>query len=165
MATESYDKLILMWSDGRYKVIAPPEKFFADKTLLYCAKADRDRVMTVIYAADGFTYVKRFTTGGTILDKEYLVAYCYPDNIDPEKDYGYPPLPAQDWVTMNGVPIQTTVTVPANSQVEVPIELSIPENALVPNQKWEFWISAMELNQQGMVQVRYCQRWLVTMRD
>jgi topoisomerase IV subunit A len=38
--------------------------------------ADRDTVYTLVYTDgdSGFTYIKRFTTGGTILDKEYRCA-------------------------------------------------------------------------------------------
>ena len=70
----SYDKLALVWEDAGYKVVQPPEKVFVDKTLLYCGKADRDRVMTIIYTLDRITYMKRFTFGGTILNKEYRCA-------------------------------------------------------------------------------------------
>jgi topoisomerase IV subunit A len=39
----SLDKLILLWADGRYKVMPPPEKLFVDQNILYCAVFDRDR--------------------------------------------------------------------------------------------------------------------------
>jgi topoisomerase IV subunit A len=70
----SYDKLLLVWKDGRYKMLAPPEKLFVDKTLLHCGKYDRDQVFTVVYSADQLTYLKRFTPGGAILNKEYSCA-------------------------------------------------------------------------------------------
>lgn len=72
LSCSSYDKLFLMWKDGTYKVIQPPDKFFVDKHLVYCAKADRNRVMTMVYTYEDLTYIKRFKVGGTILDKEYL---------------------------------------------------------------------------------------------
>ncbi len=68
----SYDKLALIWADGRYKVIPPPEKMFVDHTLLHAGKADRDKIFTMVYTAQGLTYVKRFALGGAILSKEYL---------------------------------------------------------------------------------------------
>ena len=72
----SLDKIVVAWQDGRYKVVPPPEKMFVDDTMLYCKKADRDRVMTVIYTSEdyGFTYIKRFSFGGWILNREYRFA-------------------------------------------------------------------------------------------
>jgi topoisomerase IV subunit A len=64
------DRLILMWKDGRCKVIAPPEKLFVDSTLIYCAILDRERVLTVVYELDFFTYYKKFTLGGLITNRE-----------------------------------------------------------------------------------------------
>ncbi|MCK5849800.1 MAG: DNA topoisomerase IV subunit A [Kiritimatiellae bacterium] len=68
----SYDKVLLIWRDGRYKVLPPPDKLFVDKNLLYCAKVDRKQIFTLVYTADALSYIKRFTIGGTILNKEYL---------------------------------------------------------------------------------------------
>lgn len=68
----SLDKIALIWKDGRYKVMYPPERLFVDNNLLYCAKFDRDREMTLVYTQAPFTFLKRFTLGGAILNKEYL---------------------------------------------------------------------------------------------
>ena len=70
----SYDRVLLVWEDGRYKVVQPPETLFVDTSLLYCAKVDRDRLMTMVYTVDGVTYVKRFAFGGSILNKDYRCA-------------------------------------------------------------------------------------------
>ncbi len=72
----SYDKVIVASRDGRYRVMSPPEKLYVDGDLVYCAKADRERVYTIVYTEHdyGFTYMKRFKTGGFILDKEYRCA-------------------------------------------------------------------------------------------
>jgi topoisomerase-4 subunit A len=70
----SYDKLIVVTDEGKYRMIAPPEKFYAGKTLHYCSRFDRDKVMTIIYTDGMFTYMKRFSFGGTILDREYNCA-------------------------------------------------------------------------------------------
>lgn len=69
-----YDKLMLVWSDGRYRVVKPPEKMFVDKTLIYCDKFDRDKAFTAVYHHDLFVFLKRFTFGGAILDREYRYA-------------------------------------------------------------------------------------------
>ncbi len=66
-----FDKLLLVFRDGHYKVIEPPEKLFIGPDLLYCAIPERDRVMTLAYSDGDATYLKRFTFGGTILDKDY----------------------------------------------------------------------------------------------
>lgn len=71
----SLDKVLLVWGDGRYKMMPPPDKLFADKNLVHRALYERDRVMTVVYTAGGITYLKRFTFGGAIMNKEY---WCTP---------------------------------------------------------------------------------------
>ena len=77
----SLDKLIVCWEDGRYKVLPPPDKFFTDKNMIYCAIFDRDRQMTCVYTQKdhGFSYLKRFTFGGAIQNKEYRLA---PENSE-----------------------------------------------------------------------------------
>jgi topoisomerase-4 subunit A len=72
----SLDKLVCVWADGRYKVFPPPDKLFTDTTLLYCGTYNRDRVMTVVYAFEQITWLKRFTLGGAIMNKDY---YCAPE--------------------------------------------------------------------------------------
>jgi topoisomerase-4 subunit A len=70
-----FDKLLLVFRDGHYKVIELPEKMFVGPDLVYGAVPERDRVMTLAYTNRDATYVKRFTFGGTILNKEY---FCIP---------------------------------------------------------------------------------------
>ena len=70
----SLDKLIVVWKDGRYKMIPPPDKLFVNKDLVYCGLYDRDRVMTAVYVAGHANYYKRFTFGGAIQNKEYRIA-------------------------------------------------------------------------------------------
>lgn len=69
----SLDKLLVLWDDGRYKMIPPPDKFFVDKNLLLCQRYDREKEMLCIYTEKtyGFTYIKRFTFGGAIQNKDY----------------------------------------------------------------------------------------------
>jgi topoisomerase IV subunit A len=64
------DRLLLVWKDGRCKVVAPPEKLFVDSTLIYWAILERDRVMTAVYELDFFTYYKKFTVGGLLTNRE-----------------------------------------------------------------------------------------------
>jgi topoisomerase-4 subunit A len=76
LSCSSYDKLLLVWADGRYRVVSPPEKLFVDKNLLYCRPYDRDQVFTLAYNDSGITYLKRFTPGGVITQRDYR---CSPD--------------------------------------------------------------------------------------
>ncbi len=76
MDCTKFDKLLLVFKDGRYKVIELPEKLFIGPDLLFCSLPDRDRVMTIVYANREISCLKRFTFGGTILNKEYT---CLPE--------------------------------------------------------------------------------------
>jgi len=72
----SLDKIIVVWNDGHYKMMPPPDKFFVDKNYSYCQLFDRDKTFTAIYTEPhyGFTYIKRFAFGGAIQNKEYHLA-------------------------------------------------------------------------------------------
>jgi topoisomerase-4 subunit A len=74
MACSSLDRILLAWNDGRYKVVPPPEKLFVGQGLLVCDRYDRDKQYTTVFTQRdfGFSYMKRFTFGGIILNKEYL---------------------------------------------------------------------------------------------
>ena len=71
-----FDKLLLIFKDGTYKVIELPEKLFIGPDLYYCGLPERDRVFTLVYTNRDATYLKRFTFGGTILEKLY---HCIPE--------------------------------------------------------------------------------------
>jgi len=66
-----FDKLLLVFKDGHYKVIELPEKLFVGPDLVYCALPERDRIFTLAYTNREASYLKRFTFGGTILNKLY----------------------------------------------------------------------------------------------
>jgi topoisomerase-4 subunit A len=70
-----FDKLLLVFKDGHYKVIELPEKMFVGPDLVHAALPERERVFTLAYTNRDATYLKRFTFGGTILNKEY---FCIP---------------------------------------------------------------------------------------
>ncbi|MFA6172661.1 MAG: hypothetical protein WC701_03160, partial [Kiritimatiellales bacterium] len=70
----SLDKLIFVWDDGRYQMVPPPEKLFVDSNLQYYAIFDRDREMTCVYTHQRDTYIKRFTFGGAIMNRDYQLA-------------------------------------------------------------------------------------------
>jgi topoisomerase-4 subunit A len=71
-----FDKVILVFKDGTYKVTELPEKLFVGPELFYCGLPERDRVFTCAYTDRKASYLKRFTFGGTILNKAYL---CIPE--------------------------------------------------------------------------------------
>lgn len=74
MKCSSLDKLLFVWEDGRYQMMPPPEKLFVDGNLLSCSLFDRDREMTCVYTHQKATYIKRFTFGGTIMNRDYRLA-------------------------------------------------------------------------------------------
>src|SRR5438094_8196005 len=70
-----FDKLILVFKDGHYQVSELPEKLFVGPDLVHCGLPERERVFTLAYTNREATYLKRFTFGGTILNKDY---HCIP---------------------------------------------------------------------------------------
>lgn len=76
----SLDEILCLWKDGRFKKIQPPDKFFVDKDImaifLFQQEKDRDKEFICVYEEPlyGFAYVKRFTFGGLIRNKEYRLA-------------------------------------------------------------------------------------------
>ena len=71
-----FDKILLVFKDGTYKVTELPEKLFVGPELFYCGLPERDRVFTCAYTDRKASYLKRFKFAGTILNKAYL---CIPD--------------------------------------------------------------------------------------
>ena len=71
-----FDKLLLLFKDGHYKATELQEKFFVGPDLFSCALPERDRVFTCAYTDRNATYLKRFTFGGIIMNKEY---FCIPE--------------------------------------------------------------------------------------
>ena len=71
-----FDKILLVFKDGTYKVTELPEKLFVGPELFFCGLPERERVFTCAYTDRNASYLKRFTFGGTILNKAYL---CIPE--------------------------------------------------------------------------------------
>ncbi len=65
-----------MFKDGTYKVTELEDKLFVGPDLFFCGLPDRERVFTCAYTDRKASYLKRFTFGGTIMNKSYL---CIPD--------------------------------------------------------------------------------------
>jgi topoisomerase-4 subunit A len=71
-----FDKVLLVFKDGTYKVSELPEKLFVGPELFYVGLPERDRIFTCAYTDRNASYLKRFTFGGTIMNKAYL---CIPE--------------------------------------------------------------------------------------
>lgn len=96
-----FDKIIIVSKDGRYRVVELPEKLFVGPDLVYCGVPERERVFTLVYTNRDANYLKRFTFGGTIMNKEYFcipeksrILYFEPDT-PPELFFKYKPAPHQ----------------------------------------------------------------------
>lgn len=70
-----FDKLVLVFKDGHYQVVELAEKLFVGPDLIYCGLPERERVFTCAYTNREATFLKRFTFGGSILNKMY---HCIP---------------------------------------------------------------------------------------
>jgi len=96
-----FDRLLLVFKDGHYKLVELPEKLFVGPDLYYCGLPERDRVFTLAYTNRDATCLKRFIFGGIILNKEYFcipeksrILFLEPDT--PEQLYiRYKPVPHQ----------------------------------------------------------------------
>jgi topoisomerase-4 subunit A len=71
-----FDRILLVFKDGTYKVIELPEKLFVGPDLFHCGLPERERVFTCAYTNRNASYLKRFRFGGTILNKAYC---CIPE--------------------------------------------------------------------------------------
>ena len=72
-----YDRLLLIFSSGMYKVVPVPEKLFVGEELEYAAIFEKNVVFNIVYrdGVENLAYVKRFRSPKFILDKEY---YLFP---------------------------------------------------------------------------------------
>ena len=68
------DRLLLVWDNGRYQMIPPPDKLFVDKNVIYFAIFDREKVFTLVYSTENATFLKRFAFGGAIMNRDYNCA-------------------------------------------------------------------------------------------
>jgi len=110
-----FDKLIVVLKDGHYKVVELPEKMFVGPDLFYCGLPERDRVFTLVYTNRDATYLKRFTFGGTILNKEY---FCIPPKS--RILFFEPDTPAELYIRYKAAPYQKI-----NQQTCKPEELAV----------------------------------------
>ncbi len=68
-----YDKLLLIFKNGMYKVINVTDKLFVGHDLLWVNKLQQKLVFNIVYrdGRENRAYIKRFVTPKFILDKEY----------------------------------------------------------------------------------------------
>ncbi len=68
-----YDRILLIFSTGRYKVIPVTDKLFVGSELVYAAVVRKDTIFNVVYrdGRENQGYIKRFKSPKFILEKEY----------------------------------------------------------------------------------------------
>jgi topoisomerase-4 subunit A len=73
VSCSEYDKLLLIFTSGLYKIIPVSEKLFVGSDLVWLGKVDKDLIFNMIYrdGAENFAYAKRFNCPKFILEKEY----------------------------------------------------------------------------------------------
>ncbi len=70
-----YDKLLLIYKDGTYKVLNVTDKYFAGSELSWVGTVDEKLVFNVVYrdGEQNMSYIKRFKCPKFILEKEYAL--------------------------------------------------------------------------------------------
>ena len=73
VACSEYDRLLLIFAGGIYKVIPVSDKLFVGQELVWLGKVDKDLIFNMIYrdGAENLVYSKRFGMPKFILEKEY----------------------------------------------------------------------------------------------
>ena len=73
VSCSEYDKILIIYRDGRYKAIKVPEKIFVDHDVYWVGKVASRTIFNLLYreGSQNLTYIKRFNTPKFILDKEY----------------------------------------------------------------------------------------------
>lgn len=87
----------------------------------------------------------------------FTVDYRVPDNV--MEGYERPTSEVRDWVRFSE---KRPLLQPYETRI-VTIRLAVPSTAVVPGDKWEFWIGVMDQSQTGNIWTELCQRWLITM--
>ncbi len=139
-----FDKILLVFRDGRYKVIELPEKLFVGPDLVYAGLPERDRVFTLVYSTRDAVYLKRFTFGGAILDKEYhyvpegekcRVHFLAPDT-PPTLYIRYKPAPRQKINQQTCDPSQVEVRGPRTRGRQISIK-EVASITAAPTRGWD----------------------------
>ncbi len=112
-----FDKILMVFRDGHYRVIELPEKLFVGPDLEHCGLPNREQVFTMVYADRDATYLKRFTFGGFILDKDY---FCVPEGEKGKVLFFEPGTPETLYLRYKPAPHQKI-----NQQTCVPSEVEV----------------------------------------
>ncbi|MBI3418296.1 MAG: DNA topoisomerase IV subunit A [Verrucomicrobia bacterium] len=144
-----FDKLLLVFKDGHYKVVELPEKLFVGPDLVFCGLPERERVFTCAYTDRDASYVKRFTFGGTILNKEYR---CIPEKS--KVLFFEPDTPAELFIRYKPAPHQKVHQQTCNpSEVDVKSpktrgrQISIKDIASITSKPTRGWDESLPANQ------------------
>ena len=137
-----FDKILLVFKDGTYKVSELPEKLFVGPELFYCGLPDREKVFTCAYTDRNASYLKRFTFGGAIMNKAYLcipeksrILYFAPDT--PKVLYvRYKPAPHQKISQQTCEPEQVEVKSPKTRGRQISIK-DISSVTAEPTRGWD----------------------------
>lgn len=76
LSCTNFDKLLILLSDGSYKVVSITDRMYAAKantTIVHCGIADKQQLFTCCYRdpTSGISFCKRFAVKQFILDREY----------------------------------------------------------------------------------------------
>ena len=75
MECSSLDKLLMVYDNGRYQVMSPPDKLFIDHDLVRCAIYNRESAFTAVYTEIGsWVLSRRSPTLNPSTKKEVLQA-------------------------------------------------------------------------------------------
>jgi len=137
-----FDRILLVFRDGTYKVTELPEKLFVGQELFYCGLPERERVFTCAYTDRDASYLKRFTFGGTILNKVYScipeksrILFFAPDT--PESLYvRYKPAPHQKVSQQTCDPSQIEVKSPRTRGRQISIK-DVSSVTAEPTRGWD----------------------------
>lgn len=123
---------------------------------------------TSTWVGPGKVYISNYTLGASVETKiqihngnnvsaNFSVGYRVPDNA--LEGYARMGGDAQSWVWVsNKLP-----SIGAYSTYEVTVRLGTPSAAILPGEKWEFWIGVIDQSQTGFVRTELCIRFLVSM--
>ena len=76
----AYDPVVLIRQDGSYVVAEAPAKLHAGRDMLYCAIADPEVILSIVYTDPfGVTFIKRCKLGTYALNRTYSIVpeYCW----------------------------------------------------------------------------------------
>lgn len=119
-----YDKILMVFKDGHYKMVELPEKLFVGQDLIWAGIPDRERVFTLAYTNREASYLKRFTFGGMIMEKEYS---CIPEKS--KILFFQPDTPEKLYIKYKIVPHQKV-----SQQICNPAELAVKSAKTLGNQ-------------------------------